>query len=67
MLLASIVGSLPKPSWLAEPASLRASWQLSGTELRDAQDDAVRLAIEDQEAAGLDIVTDGEMRRCHYI
>ncbi len=44
MLETSIVGSLPKPSWLAEPNMLRAPWRLSGDELRDAQDDAVRLA-----------------------
>jgi 5-methyltetrahydropteroyltriglutamate--homocysteine methyltransferase len=62
-----IVGSLPKPSWLAEPNMLRAPWRLSGAELREAQDDAVRLAILDQEEAGLDIVTDGEVRRRHYI
>jgi 5-methyltetrahydropteroyltriglutamate--homocysteine methyltransferase len=67
MLEAQIVGSLPKPSWLAEPNTLRAPWRLSGDELRQAQDDAVRLAILDQEDAGLDVVTDGEMRRRHYI
>src|SRR6187551_2349953 len=67
MLETSIVGSLPKPSWLAEPQKLRAPWRLSGDELRQAQDDAVRLAILDQEAAGLDVVTDGEQRRRHYI
>ena len=63
----SIVGSLPKPAWLAEPNRLRAPWRLAGQELRDAQDDAVRLAILDQEEAGLDVVTDGEQRRQHYI
>ena len=67
MLETSIVGSLPKPPWLAEPGVLRAPWRLSGDELRDAQDDAVRLAILDQEDAGLDVVTDGEMRRRHYV
>jgi 5-methyltetrahydropteroyltriglutamate--homocysteine methyltransferase len=67
MLETSIVGSLPKPSWLAEPNKLRAAWRLSGQELRDAQDDAVRLAILEQEEAGLDVVTDGEIRRQHYI
>ena len=67
MLETSIVGSLPKPSWLAEPNALRAAWRLSGQELRDAQDDAVRLAILEQEEAGLDVVTDGELRRRHYI
>ena len=67
MLETSVVGSLPKPSWLAEPNVLRAPWRLSGDGLRAAQDDAVRLAILDQEEAGLAVVTDGEVRRRHYI
>jgi 5-methyltetrahydropteroyltriglutamate--homocysteine methyltransferase len=67
MLETQIVGSLPKPSWLAEPNVLRAPWRLSGAALRDAQEDAVRLAILDQEDAGLDVVTDGEVCRRHYI
>jgi 5-methyltetrahydropteroyltriglutamate--homocysteine methyltransferase len=67
MLDASIVGSLPKPAWLAAPNMLKAPWRLSGTELRDAQNDAVRLAIREQEDAGLAVVTDGELRRRHYI
>ena len=67
MLEPSIVGSLPKPSWLAAPNMLRAPWRLNGSDLSDAQDDAVRLAILDQEQAGLSIVTDGEVRRRHYI
>ena len=66
MLETSIVGSLPKPSWLAQ-SGLRAAWQLAGDELRAAQDEAVRQAIRDQEDAGLDVVTDGELRRRHYI
>jgi 5-methyltetrahydropteroyltriglutamate--homocysteine methyltransferase len=67
MLETSIVGSLPKPPWLAQPNMLRAPWRLAGTELVEAQQDAVRLAILDQEEAGLDVVTDGEVRRRHYI
>src|SRR5688572_6571180 len=67
MLETSIVGSLPKPAWLAEPCMLRAPWRLAGAELREAQDDAVRIAILEQEDAGLDVVTDGEVRRRHYI
>jgi 5-methyltetrahydropteroyltriglutamate--homocysteine methyltransferase len=67
MLEPSIVGSLPKPAWLAEPRMLRAPWRLAGAELQSAQDDAVRLAILDQEQAGLDVVSDGEVRRRHYI
>jgi 5-methyltetrahydropteroyltriglutamate--homocysteine methyltransferase len=68
MLETTIVGSLPKPAWLADPASpLRAPWRLEGDALRESQDDAVRLALLDQEEAGLDIVCDAEMRRRHYI
>ena len=67
MLEPSIVGSLPKPTWLAAPNMLRAPWRLTGQELSEAQDDAVRLAILEQEQAGLTIVTDGEVRRRHYI
>jgi 5-methyltetrahydropteroyltriglutamate--homocysteine methyltransferase len=66
MLETSIVGSLPKPSWLALPG-LRAPWRLVGDKLSAAQDEAVRQAIRDQEEAGLDVVTDGELRRRHYI
>ena len=67
MLEASIVGSLPKPSWLAQPNMLRAPWRLVGDELREAQNDAVRIALLDQEDAGLAVVCDGELRRRHYI
>jgi 5-methyltetrahydropteroyltriglutamate--homocysteine methyltransferase len=67
MLEPSIVGSLPKPSWLAEPNVLKAPWRLTGDDLRAAQDDAVRLVVLEQEEAGLAIVTDGEVRRRHYI
>lgn len=67
VLRTTIVGSLPKPNWLAEPGVLRAPWRLQGEALRRAQDEAVRLALRDQEEAGIDIVTDGEQRRRHYI
>ena len=63
MLNTTIVGSLPKPTWLAERAPMRASWRLEGEDLRMAQDDAVRLALLAQEEAGLDIVCDAEQRR----
>lgn len=66
-LATTIVGSLPKPAWLSETATLRAAWRLEGDALREAQDDAVRLALADQETAGIDVVCDGEMRRRHYI
>jgi 5-methyltetrahydropteroyltriglutamate--homocysteine methyltransferase len=67
VLRTTIVGSLPKPAWLAEPGVLRAPWRISGDALRQAQDDAVRLVLIEQEAAGLDVVCDGEQRRRHYI
>jgi len=69
MLRTMIVGSLPRPVWLADPQQQRVytSHRLQGEALREAQDDAVLLALRDQELAGLDIVTDGEQRRRHYI
>ena len=67
MLRTTIVGSLPKPGWLAEPGTLRAAWRLEGEALREAQDDAVQLALDEQRACGIDVVSDGEMRRRHYI
>lgn len=67
MLRTTIVGSLPKPTWLAEPNALFAPWRLSGQQLAEAQHDAVRLALADQIEAGIEVVTDGEQRRRHYI
>src|ERR1051326_5002175 len=64
---ATIVGSLPKPAWLCGPAEMVASWRLEGASLPEGQEDAVRLWIAAQEKAGIDIVTDGEQRRRHYI
>lgn len=68
MLRTTIAGSLPKPSWLADPgAQLFAPWVAPADRLQEAQDDAVRLALLDQEEAGIDVVSDGEQRRRHYI
>jgi 5-methyltetrahydropteroyltriglutamate--homocysteine methyltransferase len=67
MLLTTIAGSLPKPSWLAKPEMLWAPWQLSGDALAEAKRDAVLLALREQEAAGIDIVTDGEQSRQHFV
>ena len=63
----TIAGSLPKPEWLAAPMKLRAPWRLEGDALAEGCDDAVSLWLAAQEEAGLDIVTDGEQRRRHYI
>src|SRR3954470_24310149 len=72
----SLVGSYAQPSWLLDRDKLRGRfpprvrarelWRVDQAYLEEAQDDATRLAILDQERAGLDIVTDGEMRRESY-
>ena len=67
MLLTTIAGSLPKPVWLATPEMLWAPWRLPADELAEAQRDAVLVALKDQEAAGIDIVTDGEQSRQHFV
>lgn len=60
----TIIGSMPKPRWLTnEWFSIGGNWRLAGDELREAQDDATRLALADQCEAGIDIVCDGEQRR----
>jgi 5-methyltetrahydropteroyltriglutamate--homocysteine methyltransferase len=64
---ASIAGSLPKPSWLAEPDKLWPQWRLAGDDLNQGKLDATLLAIKLQEDAGLDIVCDGEMSRQHFV
>jgi 5-methyltetrahydropteroyltriglutamate--homocysteine methyltransferase len=63
----TVAGSLPKPSWLAEPNRLWAPWRLAGEDLAAAQDDATLLAIKLQEDAGIDIVGDGEQARQHFV
>jgi len=63
----TIAGSLPKPAWLAEPVAIWAPWKLEGDALASAKRDAVRLVLFDQEHAGIDIVTDGEQTRRHFV
>jgi 5-methyltetrahydropteroyltriglutamate--homocysteine methyltransferase len=67
VLETTIAGSLPKPSWLAEPRTLWAPWRLEGEALIEGQRDATLLAIKLQEDAGIDIVTDGEQARQHFV
>jgi 5-methyltetrahydropteroyltriglutamate--homocysteine methyltransferase len=67
MFETTIAGSLPKPAWLAEPNKLWAPWRLAGAELATAKADATLLAIKEQEDAGIDIVTDGEQSRQHFV
>lgn len=64
---ATIVGSLPRPAWLAGRGEMFPPWRLEGEVLREGQEDAVRIWIAEQEKAGLDVLTDGEQRRQHYI
>jgi len=63
----TIAGSLPKPSWLAEPNRLWAPWRLQGEDLATAKDDATLIALKLQEDAGIDIVGDGEQARQHFV
>jgi 5-methyltetrahydropteroyltriglutamate--homocysteine methyltransferase len=67
LLPTTIAGSLPKPAWLAEPRKLWAPWKLEGEALAEGKRDAVRLALEMQERSGIDIVTDGEQTRRHFV
>jgi 5-methyltetrahydropteroyltriglutamate--homocysteine methyltransferase len=63
----TIAGSLPKPEWLAEPNMLWAPWKSGGDELLRAKRDATMLAVKVQEDAGIDIVTEGEQARQHFV
>jgi 5-methyltetrahydropteroyltriglutamate--homocysteine methyltransferase len=63
----TIAGSLPKPGWLAEPNKLWAPWRLAGAELAAAKLDATLIALKLQEDAGIDIVSDGEQSRQHFV
>ena len=75
-LVTTVVGSYPQPNWLIDrkrlgerlPPRVRAYelWHVAEPDLEEAQDDATRLAVQDMERAGVDIVTDGEMRRESY-
>jgi 5-methyltetrahydropteroyltriglutamate--homocysteine methyltransferase len=67
MFPTTVAGSLPKPSWLAEPNKLWAPWRLAGADLAAAKLDATLLALKAQEDAGIDIVSDGEQSRQHFV
>jgi 5-methyltetrahydropteroyltriglutamate--homocysteine methyltransferase len=76
MLVTTVVGSYPQPDWLIDrgrlgdrlPPRVRARelWRVPEPLLEEAQDDATRLAVQDMERAGVDVITDGEMRRESY-
>lgn len=67
LLPTSTAGSLPKPSWLAQPETLWSPWKLHDQELIDGKLDALRLSLHEQEQAGIDIVGDGEQSRQHFV
>jgi len=67
MLKTTTAGSLPKPAWLAETGKLWPAWRASGADLAQAKKDATLLWLKAQEDAGLDIVSDGEQSRQHFV
>jgi 5-methyltetrahydropteroyltriglutamate--homocysteine methyltransferase len=67
MFETTIAGSLPKPAWLAETGKLWPAWRAQGAELERAKRDATLLWLKEQEDAGIDIVSDGEQSRQHFV
>ncbi len=67
MFETTVAGSLPKPVWLAEPEKLWPAWRLEGDALAAGKIDATILAVKRQEDAGIDIVSDGEQARIHFV
>ena len=67
MFRTTIAGSLPKPGWLAETHKLWPQWRAQGAALQEAKADATLLWLKLQEDAGLDILTDGEQARRHFV
>lgn len=67
LLPTSTAGSLPKPVWLAQPETLWSPWKLQGEELIAGKQDALCLALQAQQQAGIDIVSDGEQTRQHFV
>ncbi|UNM96372.1 methionine synthase [Ignatzschineria rhizosphaerae] len=67
LLPTSTAGSLPKPTWLAEPEKLWSPWKLDNEILTEGKQDALRIALLEQDLAGIDIVSDGEQTRQHFV
>ncbi|WP_217519177.1 methionine synthase [Vibrio metschnikovii] len=67
LLPTSTAGSLPKPTWLAQPEVLWSPWKLAQQELIDGKYDALRIALHEQLISGVDIVSDGEQTRQHFV
>ncbi len=67
LLPTSTAGSLPKPSWLAEPETIWSPWRLEGEALIEGKQDALLVWLQEQQQAGIDIVSDGEQTRQHFV
>ncbi|MCG6234570.1 methionine synthase [Vibrio furnissii] len=67
LLPTSTAGSLPKPTWLAQPETLWSPWKLQGQELTDGKQDALRVSLQEQQQSEIDIVSDGEQTRQHFV
>ncbi len=67
LLPITIAGSLPKPSWLAQPETLWSPWKLQNDELVQGKQDALRLSLLNQQQAGINIISDGEQSRQHFV
>ena len=67
LLPTSTAGSLPKPLWLAEPEKIWSPWRLEGDALIEGKRDALRVWLQEQQHAGIDIVSDGEQTRQHFV
>ena len=67
LLPTSTAGSLPKPSWLSEAEKLWSPWKLEGSALVEGKQDALRVTLLEQRVAGIDIVSDGEQTRQHFV
>ncbi|MBY8071563.1 methionine synthase [Vibrio fluvialis] len=67
LLPTSTSGSLPKPTWLAQPETLWSPWKLQGQELTDGKHDALRVSLQEQQQSEIDIVSDGEQTRQHFV
>jgi len=67
ILPTSTVGSLPKPAWLAPPEKLWSPWKLEGDQLVEGKQDALRISLQEQHSSGIDIISDGEQTRQHFV
>ena len=67
LLPTSTAGSLPKPSWLAEPETLWSPWKLDGDQLAEGKQDALRVVAAEQVRRGIDVISDGEQTRQHFV